>query len=70
MTQAILTAASWLNFDGLADLIRDYRRTRAQKKIERKTIKELNLLSDYELRDLGISRSDIRSIAAGNFDRQ
>lgn len=69
MTQAILTAASWLNFDGLADLIRDYRRTRAQKKIERKTIKELNLLSDYELRDLGISRSDIRSIAAGNFDR-
>ena len=70
MTQAILTAASWLNFDGLADLIRDYRRTRAQKKIERKTIKELNLLSDYELRDLGISCSDIRSIAAGNFDRQ
>ena len=69
MTQAILTAASWLNFDGLADLIRDYRRKRAQKKIERKTIKELNLLSDYELRDLGISRSDIRSIAAGNFDR-
>jgi uncharacterized protein YjiS (DUF1127 family) len=69
MTQAILTAAQWLNFDGLADLIRDYRRKSAQKALERQTIKELSRLSDRELHDLGIGRSDIRSIARGDFYR-
>jgi len=69
MTQAILTAAQWLNFDGLADLIRDWRRSRAQKALERSTIKQLSALSDHELRDLGISRSEITSIAKGEFYR-
>jgi uncharacterized protein YjiS (DUF1127 family) len=70
MTQAILTAAQWLNFDGLADLIRDWKRTRAQKALERQTIKELSRLSDRELHDLGIGRSDIGSIARGTFHRE
>lgn len=69
MTQAILTAAQWLNFDGLADLIRDIRRKRAQKALERKTIRELSALTDHELHDLGIGRSDITSIARGDFHR-
>lgn len=69
MTQAILTAAQWLNFDGVADLIRDYRRKQAQKALERRTYKELSSLTDRELHDLGIGRSDIRSISKGNFDR-
>lgn len=69
MTQAILTAAQWLNFDGLVDLIRDYRRKQAQKALERRTYKELSALTDRELHDLGIGRSDIRSISKGNFDR-
>jgi len=69
MTQAILTAAQWLNFDGLADLIRDWKRTRARKALERQTIRELSALTDHELRDLGIGRSDITSIAKGDFYR-
>ena len=67
MTQAILTAAQWLNFDGLAELIRDIRRNRAQKALERKTRKELSALTDRELHDIGIGRSDITSIARGDF---
>ena len=69
MTQAILTAAQWLNFDGLADLIRDFKRKSAQKALERRTVRELSALTDHELHDLGIGRSDIRSIARGDFDR-
>lgn len=69
MTQAILTAAQWLNFDGLADLIRDWKRTRAQKALELSTIKQLSALTDHELKDLGIGRSDITSIAKGEFYR-
>lgn len=69
MTQAILTAAQWLNFDGLADLIRDWKRKQAQKALERRTIKELSALTDRELHDLGIGRSDITSIARGDFHR-
>jgi len=60
MTEAILTAARWLNFDGIADLIRDYKRKQAQKALERRTYKELSALTDRELHDLGIGRSDIR----------
>jgi len=69
MTQAILTAAQWLNLDGVADLIRNWRHNRAQKALERQTIKELSQLTDRELHDLGIGRSDIRSIAQGHFYR-
>jgi len=69
MSQAILTAAQWLNFDGLADLIRDYRRKAAKKALERQTFRELSALTDHELHDLGIGRSDIRSVARGDFYR-
>jgi len=33
-----------------------------------KTYRALNELSDHELKDLGIGRSDIPSIAIGTFD--
>lgn len=36
----------------------------AARKIQRQTFKELSLLSDRELNDIGISRCDIRRIAA------
>ena len=67
MTQAVLVAAQWLNIQGLVDLIKDWQRNRARKAMERRTYKELQNLSDHELRDLGIGRSDIRSIARGTF---
>ena len=67
MTQAVLVAAQWLNIQGLVDLIKDWQRNRARKAMERRTYKELQNLSDHELRDLGIGRSDIMSIANGTF---
>ena len=67
MTQLVLTAASWLNLDGIADLLRDWKRARARKAMYRQTRKELNNLTNRDLHDLGISRSDIESIARGTF---
>ena len=67
MTQAVLVAAQWLNIQGLVDLINDWQRNRARKAMERRTYKELQNLTDDELRDLGIGRSDIRSISNGTF---
>lgn len=63
MTQAILTAATWLNFDGLADLIREYKRKAAIRAQYNRTVRELSALSDFELRDIGISRGMIHSVA-------
>ncbi len=67
MTQLVLTAANWLNLDGIADLIRQYKTNRAQKAMYRKTKNELSRLTDHDLKDLGIYRSDIESIARGTF---
>lgn len=67
MTQLVLTAASWLNLDGIADLLRDWKRARARKAMYRQTRRELNNLTNRDLHDLGISRSDIESIARGTF---
>ena len=36
--------------------------------IQRQAVKELNQLSDYELRDIGISRGDILSVVRGDKD--
>lgn len=35
---------------------------------QRQAVKELNQLSDYELRDIGISRGDILSVVRGDKD--
>jgi uncharacterized protein YjiS (DUF1127 family) len=35
----------------------------------RRTIEELRSLSDYELRDIGISRSEIYEVAAAEFKK-
>jgi uncharacterized protein YjiS (DUF1127 family) len=46
------------------DLFTRLRAALAARKIQRQTFKELSLLSDRELNDIGISRCDIRRIAA------
>ena len=70
MTQAIITVSNFLQdgITGLVDLFSNWKRTRARKALARQTYKELNNLTDYELRDLGIGRSDIPSIVFGKFD--
>lgn len=63
MTQAILTAAQWLNFEGIAEIIREAKRRAKQKAQYKNTVRELSQLTDYELRDIGISRGMIHSVA-------
>lgn len=69
MTQTILTASSWIQeaIYGFADLMKSWKINRARKAMIKKTRRELSQLSDHDLRDLGIGRSDITSIANGTF---
>jgi uncharacterized protein YjiS (DUF1127 family) len=69
MTQAIMTVSHLLQdaLEGLVDLVRQWRCNRARKAMIAKTRRELRNLTDHELKDLGIGRSDIESIARGTF---
>ena len=69
MTQVILFASNWLQeaIEGLVDLVKEVKRNRARKAAIQLTKKELSKLSNYELKDIGIGRSDITSIANGTF---
>ena len=69
MTQAILTASNWITeaIYGFSDLMKAWKLKRARKAMIERTRKELSQLTDHELRDLGIGRSDITSIANGTF---
>lgn len=49
--------------DRISQYVADLQRVRAQRKLYRNTYNELSALSDAELADIGISRSNIRSIA-------
>jgi uncharacterized protein YjiS (DUF1127 family) len=50
------------------DLIHDMKIKSQKRALVRKTKIELSQLSDHELKDLGIGRSDITSIANGTFN--
>jgi len=63
MTQLVLTASEWLNITPLVDFIRELQKRIKLKKLQKETIKELNSLSDRDLNDIGIARSEIKSIA-------
>ena len=69
MTQTILVASRWIQeaVIGFADLMKTWKRNRARKAMIARTYKELSQLTNHELRDLGIGRSDITSIANGTF---
>ena len=69
MTQAILTASSWISdaYWGLVDLMKAWKKRRQQKALYRETRDQLLQLTNHELHDLGIGRSDIESIARGTF---
>ena len=69
MTQLVLTASSWIEalVIGFQDWFKEYKANRVRKAMIRRTRNELSQLTDHELRDLGIGRSDITSIANGTF---
>jgi len=70
MSQYVLEAAKWLDFSFIssfaskvATAVRDLVQSFKTEQKIRHTIKELNALSDAELRDIGINRGMIISIA-------
>jgi len=69
MTQAIITVGNIFSeaFQGLFDLVHDMRAKARHRQMIRQTRSELSQLTDHELKDLGIGRSDIESIARGTF---
>ena len=69
MTQSILTISNWITeaIYGFADLMKTWKRNRSRNAMIARTYKELSQLTNHDLRDLGIGRSDIRSIANGTF---
>jgi uncharacterized protein YjiS (DUF1127 family) len=71
MTQAILTVGNIFSeaFQGLFELVHDMKAKARHRQLVRQTRNELSQLTDYELKDLGIGRSDIESIARGNWRR-
>ena len=72
MTQAIITVGNIFSeaFQGLFDLVHDMRAKARQRQMIRQTRNELSQLTDHELKDLGIGRSDIESIARGTFNEK
>ena len=69
MTQHITVTASWVQdaIHGFADLVKTIKLKRKNKAMARKTYQALQKLTDHELKDLGIGRSDITSISLGTF---
>ena len=67
MTALIMTADK-IGLPGVANWFKNLINKIQAKRLKRTTYAELSALSNRELQDLGIGRSDIRSIAKGTFD--
>jgi len=70
MTQLILIQANFLQnaISSLFGLFKDIKTNRKEMSSARKTLKELNKLSDADLLDIGLCRGDIRNVAYGKHD--
>ena len=63
MTQLVLTVSSWIDLSVFLDYFKSLK-VRYQKYIVyTSTVKELSSLTDKELKDIGVSRGMIHSIA-------
>ena len=69
MTALAMRTATWVGLPGLANWFKNLNKRLQARRLEKETYKQLSALSDRELNDMGIGRSDIRSIASGNFYR-
>ena len=70
MTQAILTAHNYSTraIELIIELFRSFLRYRTNQAAIRQTIRELNMLTDRELADIGMCRGDIYSVARQDAD--
>jgi len=69
VTQMVLTAADFLNLSFIVDIYMNVMKRWSDRREIKQTIKELNKLTDRDLRDLGISRGEIYSVASGAWRR-
>lgn len=69
MTHYVLAVMDWLDFSWLWHSYNKFIENIARKRAVQTTINELRELSDKDLNDIGISRSDIRAVAEGIFYR-
>jgi Uncharacterized conserved small protein len=60
MTTLTNNTTAWLDIKGW---LTNYTRKSAQQRAYRLTVKEISALTDKELRDIGLTRGDIHSIA-------
>ena len=68
MTQHILAINNYLRspIEGILQFLKNWNRGYQQRKAIKRTIKELNQLTDAELNDIGLGRGDIYSVAHGD----
>ena len=69
MTQYVLEVTRWLDVGNFTNFFRDLANKLEHNKQVRKTIKELNKLTDKDLADIGICRGEIYSVATGAWKR-
>ena len=66
---AYITATiNWIDFSWVSRIVYKITTAIEHRAQVNRTIKELSALSDLELHDIGIHRSQIRSIAEGNWN--
>ena len=68
MTALAIRTATWVGLPGVANWFKNLNQKLQARRLEKQTYTELSALTNRELQDLGIGRSDIRSIAKGTFD--
>ena len=69
VTQMVLTAASFLNLSFIVDIYMNVMKRWSDRREIKKTIKELNKLTDKDLADIVICRGEIYSVATGAWKR-
>ena len=67
MTQAILTLTNQLLISNIQQFFKNRKKKLLQRAKVRQTFNELSKLTNRELNDIGLSRSDIRSISMEAF---
>ena len=63
---ALIATANTFGLTGLASWFKNLQAELARRAKIKSTYRELNRLSDYELRDIGLTRGDIYGIATGD----
>lgn len=63
MTHLVLAVTDWLNINAILEYFGGIARYIKREREIQKTVEELSALTDQELRDIGLSRGMIRSVA-------